>query len=226
LDDAAAGDFDADFAAEGNNKTNSASTHYTVASARHTKALAHNANRTFCRQLPSIARQALSESKCKISIFNKDENEYCAATGATDTMWPEYFAFISYHKTPGAQVKLGDGTMLDSPGKGSIKVSLNGKIVILRNVLHVPALQDPLYSLRRHTKMPGCGYFAFYGTDTHLLFPDFALAADTSVDNLVSYRSLGRSYDGPVHYAEPRHYCARPVTLIPPDEAADLSKIH
>jgi hypothetical protein len=82
--------------------------------------------------------------------------------------------------------------MLTSPGKGSIKVSLNGKVVILRNVLHVPALQDPLYSLRKHTTMPGCGYFAFYGTGTHLL----VLEVDTSVNNLISYRSLGRSYDG------------------------------
>jgi hypothetical protein len=44
FDDATAGGFDADFAAEGNaNSTNSASTHYMIASARHTKALTNTA---------------------------------------------------------------------------------------------------------------------------------------------------------------------------------------
>ena len=104
-------------------------------------------------------------------MFNKDENECCSDTGATDTMWPDYSAFISYLKTPGVQVKLGDGTMLDSPGKSSVKVSLNGKFIILRHVLYVTALQDPLYSLRKHTLKPGCGYFAFHvvtGSNSHL----------------------------------------------------------
>ena len=54
----------------------------------------------------------------------------------------------------------------------------------------------------------------------------FVLHVDTSVKNLISYRSLGRCYNGAIHYAKPRHYNAHPATLITRDEAADLAKIH
>ena len=74
-------------------------------------------------------------------------------------MLPDKQAFLSYHPTPGAYVSLGDGTQLLQQGKGTAKIMLKGKIILLRNVLHVSALSEPLYSLRRHRMMPECGYY-------------------------------------------------------------------
>jgi hypothetical protein len=82
LDDAAAGGFDADFAAEGNNNSNTSSANYSVASARRISAIPHSSQSQVtahahhaCRRLPALAKQALSESECKISLFKTDENE-------------------------------------------------------------------------------------------------------------------------------------------------------
>jgi hypothetical protein len=70
---------------------------------------------------------------------------------------------------------LNDGTLLEQRGIGSAKILLNGKIILLRNVLHIPALHEPIYSLRHHQMMPHCGYFSSYETGSHLLFPTFVL---------------------------------------------------
>lgn len=101
---------------------------------------------------------------------------------------------------------------------------LNGKTLLLRNVLHVPALSEPLYSLRRHRMMPDCGYYSSYDTGSHLLFPHFVLEVDTSIDNVLSYQSIGNA-SSRIDYAEPRTHpsaavaksTARPARLIPPD---------
>ena len=53
--------------------------------------------------------------------------------------------------------------------------------------------------------MPGCGTFSFNGLGSHILFPQFTLKIDDSVDSLVSYRSIGKSFDPEtLDYAEPR----------------------
>ena len=70
--------------------------------------------------------------------------------------------------------------------------------------MHVPALREPLYSLRKHKSMPGCGTFSFYNVGSYILFPNFALRIDDSDDNMVSYRSIGRSPIQQLDYAEPR----------------------
>jgi hypothetical protein len=105
-------------------------------------------------------------------------------------------------------------------GKGSAKIMLNDKVILLRSVLHVPQLQEPLYSLRRHSQMPECGYFSSFDTGSHLLFPTFVLEIDTSIDNILDFQSIGPSHSSGLDYAEPREYPkpkARPATLIPPD---------
>ena len=62
-----------------------------------------------------------------------------------------------------------------------------------------------------------------------ILFPDFVLRIDDSIDNLVTYKSIGhqKPHRRP-DYVEPRHTAARPTmtseqtattpTLIPPDD--------
>jgi hypothetical protein len=136
-------------------------------------------------------------------------------------MFPDRTAFLSYHPTPNCYVELGDGTKLRQMGKGSAKVLLNDKIILLRNVLHVPQLNEPLYSLRRHSQMPEFGYFSSFETGSHLLFPTFVLEIDTSVDNIISFNSIGHSPCATIDYAEPRIYPtprAHPANLIPPDD--------
>ena len=52
--------------------------------------------------------------------------------------------------------------------------------------------------------MPGCGAFSFYNVGSYILFPDFTLRIDDSIDNLVSYNSIGRSPCDRLDYAQPR----------------------
>ncbi len=43
-------------------------------------------------------------------------------------------------------------------GRGTAIFSLNGQRVLVRNVLHVPVLSKPVYSLRAHLEQRGCGF--------------------------------------------------------------------
>jgi hypothetical protein len=153
-----------------------------------------------------VASSALNAHKSLISPVVNLGTECCADSGATDHMFPDRQAFISYHPTPNCYVELGDGTKLKQVAKGTAKVLLNNKVILLRNVLHVPQLNEPLYSLRCHSQLPECGYFSSYETGSHLLFPSFVLEIDTSVDNILDYQSLGASDTDHIDYAEPRIY--------------------
>lgn len=118
-------------------------------------------------------------------------------------MLNDYKAFLSYKKVYGRYVTLGDDTRLPIIGVGTAKISLNGKIILLRNVLHVPGLQNPLYSLRKHKSMPGCGTFSHFDVGSYILFPDFMLRIDDSVNNIVSYKSIGQDDISRIDYAHP-----------------------
>lgn len=83
------------------------------------------------------------------------------------------------------------------------------KIIILQNILYVPSLQEPLYSLCQHQMLSECGYYSNYNTDSHLLFPHFVLKIDTSVDNILSYESTDMSNTSNIDYAKPR-VCTKP----------------
>jgi hypothetical protein len=74
-----------------------------------------------------------------------------ADSGATDHMWPNYEAFTSYSPLSSKYVTLADNTHTPVMGIGSVKILLDGHVVGLRNVLHVPSLRVPLYSLRFHS---------------------------------------------------------------------------
>ena len=99
-----------------------------------------------------------------------------ADTGATDHMCPERSAFISYHPVPRntLNVRMGNKTLAPVLGKGAAIISLNGKLVLVRNVIHVSTLRTPLYSLHKHLTQRGCG---FLGDDSlgglFVYFPTF-----------------------------------------------------
>ena len=74
-------------------------------------------------------------------------------------MIPDKSSFISYHSVSGLNVRMGNNSYIPVLGQGTTIFGLNGKRVLIRNVLHVPGLAVPLYSLRTHMAQPGCGFF-------------------------------------------------------------------
>jgi hypothetical protein len=68
-----------------------------------------------------------------------------ADTGATDHMIPDKSAFISYRPCSGRRVRMGNNSFAPILGSGSAIISLNGKKILIRDCLQVPALRNPLY---------------------------------------------------------------------------------
>jgi hypothetical protein len=128
-----------------------------------------------------------------------------ADSGATDHMVPDKLAFISYKSISHLNVRMGNNSYIPVQGQGSAIFSLNGKRVLIRNVLHVPGLAVPLYSLRTHMTQRGCGFFGSKSSDFLVYFPEFVLSVDTSVDCHLSYDPLGLSTPlNILHYVQPR----------------------
>ena len=148
-----------------------------------------------------------------------------ADTGATDHMFPDRSAFISYHKSSHIRVRLGNNTFTPVLGTGTAIISLNGKRVLVRNALHVPGLRCPLYSLRAHVKQKGCG---FIGAETlggvFVYFPDFILEVDTSKDCTLSYSPVGKKVSlCELDYAQPKmSSCSAAAGDAPPQPPSRL----
>ena len=153
-----------------------------------------------------IIADTLSSAETSVfQVVNDDNDEACAdSSGATDNMLRDYSAFISYRKVTGRHVTLGDDSELPITGIGSAKFAVNGKVLLLRNYLHVPALCNPLYSLRKYKSMPGCDTFSYHGVGSFILFPGFTLCINASVDNIISYESIGRQASRRIDYTHPR----------------------
>ena len=118
-------------------------------------------------------------------------------------MLPDKAAVASYHQCFHRFAILGNDTKLPILGQGTAVFSLNGKVIMVQDALHVPGLRAPLYSLRQHKTMPGCGTFSLYEVGSYILFPHFALRIDGGIDNIVSYKSIGRSETVKLDYAQP-----------------------
>jgi len=78
-----------------------------------------------------------------------------ADTGATDHMVPDRSAFISYKAIQNLRVRMGNNFFAPVLGRGTAIILLNGQRILIRHVLHVPALRVPLYSLRAHLRQQG-----------------------------------------------------------------------
>ena len=81
-----------------------------------------------------------------------------ADTGATDHMVPDRLAFISYKAIQNLHIHMGNNSFAPVLGQGTAIISLNEQHILIRHVLHVPALCVPLYSLRAHLRQWGCGF--------------------------------------------------------------------
>ena len=79
-----------------------------------------------------------------------------ADMGITDHMCSEKFAFILYHKVMKINVRMGNKTLVPVLGKGMAVFSLNGKYILVWNVLHAPVLKNSLHSFCKHLTQRGC----------------------------------------------------------------------
>ena len=128
-----------------------------------------------------------------------------ADTGVTHHMIPDKSAFISCNRVD-KQVRMGNRAYVPVFGWGTAVFALNGHTVLIRNVLHVPALRVPLYSLCAHLKQRGCG---FVGDNSLggmcVYFPSFFISVDISEDCHLRFRSLGDTASlKKVEYGRPR----------------------
>ncbi len=117
-----------------------------------------------------------------------------ADTGATDHMLPEKCAFISYRPVSGRRVRMGNNSFAPILGSGSAVIAINGRRILIRDCLHVPALRNPLYSLRAHQRQYGCGFIGMQGLGMFVFFPSFFIVeVNTSTDCHLSYSAIGRA---------------------------------
>jgi hypothetical protein len=143
-----------------------------------------------------------------------------ADTSATNHMVPDRNTFISYKSISGLQVQMGNNSFAPVLGCGTAIISLNGQCLLICNVLHVPGLWVPLYSLCALLRQLGCGFWGSYETGMHVYFPGVVLTVDTSSDCHLSYESFGKT--APLlslHYVQP--WC--PPIVYPTEQSAFLA---
>ena len=88
--------------------------------------------------------------------------DYCADSGASEEMLPDYSTFKTYHRLNKRYDTLGDTKKLPIEGICTAVYTLNGRTILTRNALQIPALRGPLYSLRKHRQRLGCGFYSLY----------------------------------------------------------------
>jgi hypothetical protein len=89
--------------------------------------------------------------------------------------------------------------------RGTAIFALNGKGLLVRNVLHVSGLAVPLYSLCTHFTQRGCGFLGTKESGFLVYFPTFVLSVDTAVDCHLSFDTLSHSsLLHTLHYIQPR----------------------
>ncbi|EJK66286.1 hypothetical protein THAOC_12800 [Thalassiosira oceanica] len=136
------------------------------------------------RKLPTILSRLLSDPAAHAVPARLEPNlspptgAVVADSGATDHMFPDRSAFISYQPESSLRVKMGNNTYIPVRGRGSAVIELNGRLILVRDALHVPDLRLPLYSLRAHLNQPGCCFLGLPATlkaasSMHVCFPSF-----------------------------------------------------
>ena len=109
-------------------------------------------------------------------------------------MIPHKSAFISYTPVSNLNVRMGNQMRIPVKGRGTANLSLNGQLVLVRHVLHVPDLRSLLYSLRAHHRQPGCGFVGDSEFGMHVYPPSFLLTIHTDNDYFLLYKPIGRNH--------------------------------
>ena len=108
-------------------------------------------------------------------------------------MLPDKSAFISYRPGTHRHVRMGNNSFAPILGSGLAVISVNGRLILHRDCLHVPALRNPLYSLRAHQCQVGCGFIGMHGLGIYVFFPSFIVKVDTATDCHLLYAPIGRA---------------------------------
>ena len=119
---------------------------------------------------------------------SSDKFSIIVDSGATAMMMPFRQCFISYKDTPHSYVILANNQKSPCLGRGAICINMGGHNIILKDVLHVPSLRCPLFSVRCHRRFLGCSFLAD-NSGTFLSFPSFIIPVDDSTDCVVSGHS-------------------------------------
>jgi hypothetical protein len=157
--------------------------------------------------LKAISPEVLGAALCMV----------VADSGETDHMLPDRAAFISYKSVCNLRVCMGNNSYAPVLGRGTAIISLNGQCLLIWSVLHVLALQVPLYSLRAHICSRRCGFLGSFEIGMHLYFPGVVLSVDMSKDCHLSYAPLGKLAPlSSLQYVQPQ--C--PPTISPMEGSA------
>ncbi len=116
-----------------------------------------------------------------------------ADTSATDNMLPDKSALISYRPVVNCWVRMGNNSFASILGTSSVVFAVNGKCILIQDCLHVPALHNPLYSLRAHQWQHGCSFLRMHNLGIYIFFPTFTFEVDMATDCHLSYEPIGRS---------------------------------
>jgi hypothetical protein len=108
-------------------------------------------------------------------------------------MIPHKSAFISYKPITGRRIRMGNNSFSPIFGTGSAIISINGKLILIRDCLHSPALQNLLYSLHAHQRQHGCGHIEMHQLGMFIFFPSFIAKVNTDTDCHLSYEPIWRS---------------------------------
>jgi hypothetical protein len=163
------------------------------------------ASSTLCITFPKALHHLLGHMLQSSIVCTQSGSLVVADTDATNHVTPHKSAFISYKAVENLQVCMGNNSYVPVLGRGTAIFSLNGQRILVRNVLHVPGLAVPLYSLCAHLKQRGCGFIGTFKAGMLVYFPTLVLLVNTSTDCHLSYKPLGRSVPlSTLHYVQPR----------------------
>jgi hypothetical protein len=123
--------------------------------------------------------------------FRPSTSLLVADTGATNHMIPHKSAFILYKPATGHCVRMGNNLFAPILGTGSAITSINRKLILIRDCLHVPTLRNPLYSLRTHQHQHGCGHIGMHQLGMYIFFPSFIVEVNMEKDCHLSYKPFG-----------------------------------
>jgi hypothetical protein len=102
-------------------------------------------------------------------------------SGATAMMMPFRQCFINYTPTPRSYVILANNQRSPCLGCGDICLTMGNYNALLRDVLHIPSLRCPLFSVRCHHRFVGCSFLAD-NTGCFLTFPSFTVEVNDQSD--------------------------------------------
>ena len=151
-------------------------------------------------------------SNCSITNNNTDADYYLSShskprlfkfiadSGANRHMVNSKDLFITYSPVKNAKVKLGDATKVPIHGIGTIEIiTPSNHKIRLHSVLHVPLLDQSLFSIKTHMKYQGCSEHSENNICT-LAFPTFTF--DTTNSNELEF-----------HLTPPPAHCQLPVSF-------------